>query len=349
MSLIVRSPYPLDGVNPHLVALSPSQETSVTQWGYTMMTEQSGPRALVSDLVAAEAAGFDFSVISDHYSPWLESMGHASYAWSVLGAAAQATERIGLMTYVTCPIKRYHPVVVAQKAATIDLLSDGRFTLGLGSGENLNEHVVGGGWPSPRIRQAMFLEAIDIITKLSAGGYVSYEGQYFQVDSAKVWDLPDRPVPIALAVSGPQSCALAGTRADAMVGVEPEERLIHLFDEAGGAGKPKIGQIPVCFDPDRDAAVRRAHELFRWFGGGWKVNAELRTPAGFADGSQFVRPEDVAETIPCGNDVTAFIKAIKAFPAAGYTHVALIQVGGDHQRPFIEWAESELLPALRSS
>jgi G6PDH family F420-dependent oxidoreductase len=223
MSLIVRSPYPLDGVNPHLVALSPSQETSVTQWGYTMMTEQSGPRALVSDLVAAEAAGFDFSVISDHYSPWLESMGHASYAWSVLGAAAQATERIGLMTYVTCPIKRYHPVVVAQKAATIDLLSDGRFTLGLGSGENLNEHVVGGGWPSPRIRQAMFLEAIDIITKLSAGGYVSYEGQYFQVDSAKVWDLPDRPVPIALAVSGPQSCALAGTRADAMVGVEPQK------------------------------------------------------------------------------------------------------------------------------
>jgi G6PDH family F420-dependent oxidoreductase len=321
----------------------------VTEWGYTMMTEQAGPKALVSDLVAAEAAGFDFSVTSDHYFPWMASMGHAPYAWSVLGAAAQATDRIGLMTYVTCPIKRYHPGVVAQKAATVDLLSDGRFTLGLGSGENLNEHVVGGGWPSPRVRQAMFVEAIDIITKLSAGGYVSSEGQYFQVDSAKVWDLPDRPVPIALAVSGPQSCSMAGTRADAMVGVTPEARLVELFDEAGGAGKPKIGQIPICFDPDRDAAIQRAHQLFRWFGGGWKVNAELRTPAAFADASNAVRPDDMAESIPCGSDVGTFVEAIKAFPDAGYTHVALIQIGGEHQRSFIEWAESDLLPALRSS
>jgi G6PDH family F420-dependent oxidoreductase len=319
----------------------------VTQWGYTMMTEQAGPKALVGDVVAAEAAGFDFSVISDHYFPWLDSMGHAPYAWSVLGAAAQATERIGLMTYVTCPIKRYHPAVVAQKAATIGLLSDGRFTLGLGSGENLNEHVTGGGWPPANVRQAMLAEAIDIITELSAGGYVSYEGRYFQVDSAKVWDLPDQPVPLALAVSGAQSCALAASKADAMVGVEPEPRLIRLFDEGGGVGKPKIGQIPVCFDLDQDAAVSRAHHLFRWFGGGWKVNAELPGTEAFAASTQYVRPSDVAESIPCGSDVDAFVKAIMAFPTAGYTHVALVQIGGDHQRPFIEWAQSELLPALR--
>jgi G6PDH family F420-dependent oxidoreductase len=320
----------------------------VTQWGYTMMTEQAGPKALVDDVVAAERAGFDFSVISDHYFPWLDAMGHAPYAWAVLGAAAQATQRIGLMTYVTCPIKRYHPAVVAQKAATVDLLSDGRFTLGLGAGENLNEHVTGGGWPPANTRHAMLAEAVDIITELWGGGYVNYDGRHFQVDSAKLWDLPDRPVPLAIAVSGAQSCGLAGARADAMVGVEPEARLVRLFDEAGGAGKPKIGQIPVCFDRDRDAAVARAHELFRWFGGGWKVNAELPGTAAFAGATQFVTPADVAGSVPCGDDLDEFVRAIRAFPDAGYTHVALVQIGGEAQVPFIEWAETELLPALRA-
>ena len=320
----------------------------MTQWGYTMMTEQSGPKELIRDVVAAESAGFDFSVISDHYFPWLDAMGHAPYAWSVLGAAAQATDRIGLMTYVTCPIKRYHPAVVAQKAATMAVLSDGRFTLGLGAGENLNEHVTGGGWPAANIRHAMLVEAIDIITQLGTGQYVNYDGRYFQVDSAKLWDLPATPTPVAIAVSGQDSCALAGSRADAMVGTEPKSRLVHLFDAAGGTGKPKIGQIPVCFDPDRDAAVARAHELFRWFGGGWKVNAELPGTAAFAGASQFVTPDDVAATIPCGNDVDAFVKAARAFPDAGYTHVALVQIGGGHQTAFIDWGERELLPALRA-
>jgi G6PDH family F420-dependent oxidoreductase len=320
----------------------------MTQWGYTMMTEQTGPKALVRDVVAAEAAGFDFSVISDHYFPWLDAMGHAPYAWSVLGAAAQATERIGLMTYVTCPIKRYHPAVVAQKAATMALLSDGRFTLGLGAGENLNEHVTGGGWPPVNTRHAMLAEAIDIITELWAGGYVNYDGRYFQVDSAKVWDLPETPTPLALAVSGRNSCTLAGAKADAMIGVEPESRLIDLYDAAGGRGKPKIGQIPVCFDPDREAAEARAHQLFRWFGGGWKVNAELPGTAAFEGATQFVTPEDVAAAVPCGDDVGAFVKAIRAFPDAGYTHVALVQIGGQHQSAFIDWAQTQLLPALRA-
>src|SRR5579875_2144250 len=186
----------------------------MTEWGYTMMTEQSGPKDLVADVVRAEAAGFDFAVSSDHYNPWLDSMGHSPYAWSVLGAAAQATERIGLMTYVTCPIKRYHPAVVAQKAATMGLLSDGRFTLGLGAGENLNEHVTGGGWPPVNVRHGMLVEAIDIIRSLWDGGYVNFDGDHFQVDSARVWDLPATPVPLAVAVSGKQSLALAGERAD---------------------------------------------------------------------------------------------------------------------------------------
>lgn len=319
----------------------------MVEWGYTMMCEQAGPRALVDDVVAAERAGFDFSVISDHYFPWLEEMGHSPYAWSVLGAAAWATSRIPLMTYVTCPTFRYHPAVVAQKAATVQLLSGGRFTLGLGSGENLNEHVVGGGWPAADVRHERLVEAVEIIRALFAGGTVNYRGQHFQAESARLWDLPDSPPPIGVAVSGAQSCELAGRLADVMIAVEPESRLVEMFDRAGGDGKPRVGQVPVCFDDDRSAAMHRAHRLFRWFGGGWKVNAELPSPAGFDGASQFVRPDDVAEQIPCGRDVDEFVERIRPFADAGFSHVALVQVGGDQQQPFLDWARTELLPRLR--
>jgi G6PDH family F420-dependent oxidoreductase len=319
----------------------------MVEWGYTMMCEQSGPRALVDDVVAAESAGFDFAVISDHYFPWLEEMGHSPYAWSVLGAAAWATQRIPLMTYVTCPTFRYHPAVVAQKAATVQLLSQGRFTLGLGAGENLNEHIIGAGWPSADIRHERLVEAVEIIRALFDGGTVNHRGQHFQVESARLWDLPDTPPPIGVAVSGGQSCELAGRLADVMIAVEPEQSLVEMFTAAGGAGKPRIGQIPVCFDADKATAVRRAHSLFRWFGGGWKVNAELPGPAGFAGASGFVRPEDVAEQLPCGRDVEEFVAKIRPFVDAGFSHVALVQVGGEQQREFISWAQTDLLPKLR--
>jgi G6PDH family F420-dependent oxidoreductase len=315
--------------------------------GYTMMCEQAGPRQLVADVVRAEEVGFDFSVASDHYFPWLAEQGHAPYVWSVLGAAAQATSRIPLMTYVTCPTKRYHPAVVAQKAATVQLLSEGRFRLGLGAGENLNEHVVGGGWPPADVRQEMLAEAVEIIRALFAGGYVNRRGKHFEVESAKLWDLPDQPVPIGVAVSGEQSCELAGRLADLVIAVEPDRSLLDSFDRHGGAGKPRVGQLPVCYDPDRDKAVARAHGQFRWFGGGWKVNSELPGPAGFAAAAQFVRPEDVAASIPCGDDVDEFVQAVRAYADAGFTEVALIQVGGDAQRPFLDWAHKSLLPALR--
>ncbi len=320
----------------------------MTTIGYTMMCEQSGPKDLVRDVQAAELAGFEFAVISDHFFPWLETMGHSPYAWSVLGAAAQATEDIGLMTYVTCPIKRYHPAVVAQKAATMSLLSDGRFTLGLGAGENLNEHVTGGGWPPVNVRHAMLEEAVEIISALFDGGYVNFKGSYFQVDSAKLWDRPEVRTPIGIAVSGRQSCQLAGRYADVMIAVEPEAILGSMFDEGGGRGKPRVGQVPVCFDEDRGAAVACAHRLFKWFGGSWKVNAELPGTQAFDDASKYVRPEDVASSIPCGSDVAEFVAAVQKFTDAGFTHVALVQIGGSDQLPFIAWAEKELLPALRA-
>lgn len=319
----------------------------MVQIGYTMMCEQTGPRELVRDVRQAEEAGFDFSVISDHYFPWLDAQGHAPYAWSVLGAAAQATERIPLMTYVTCPHTRYHPALVAQKAATMQILSEGRFRLGLGAGENLNEHVVGGGWPPVDVRHEKLVESVEIIKSLFDGGYVTFHGEHFDVESAKLWDLPDVRVPIGIAVSGQQSCTLAGEHADLMISTEPKPELPAMFDAAGGTGKSRVGQMAVCYDTDRDKAVQRAHEQFRWFGLGWKVNAELPGTAGFEAASQFVTPDQVAESIPCGPDVAEHVEKIKPFVEAGFTEVALVQIGGDSQPEFISWAERELLPALR--
>jgi G6PDH family F420-dependent oxidoreductase len=320
----------------------------MTSYGYTLMTEQSGPRELIGHASAAEQAGFDFEVMSDHYFPWLDEMGHSAYAWSVLGAVSQVTDRVELMTYVTCPTIRYHPAVVAQKAATVDLLSDGRFTLGLGAGENLNEHVVGRGWPPVNVRHEMLLEAVEIITALFGGGYVDYKGEHFRVDSAKLWDVPVSPVPIGVAVSGEQSVATFAPLVDHLIAVEPKAELVSLWDEQD-RDRPsrKIGQLPVCWGPDRDACVARAHELFRWFGGGWKVNAELPGTAGFAGASQFVTKDDVAESIPCGPDLDGIVRAVREFEDAGFTDVALVQIGDESQRDFLGVAEKELLPALR--
>jgi G6PDH family F420-dependent oxidoreductase len=321
----------------------------MTEFGYTMMCEQSGPAQLVRDIQQAEDAGFDFSVISDHYQPWLDSQGHSPYAWSVLGAAAQATDRIGLMTYVTCPILRYHPAVVAQKAATVQILSGNRFRLGLGAGENLNEHVVGQRWPSVGVRHEMLGEAVDVIAGLFDGdGNVNYRGKYFDVETAKLWDLPSERVPIGIAVSGEDSCRLAGGKADAMIAVEPKAELVEMFEAAGGAGKPKVGQVAIAYDADRDAAIERAHDQFRWFGLGWKVNADLPNPDSFDSATQFVTPEQVADALSCGPDVDEHVEKIKPFVDAGFTEVALVQIGADQQEPFISWAEKELLPALRS-
>ncbi|GAA0948208.1 TIGR03557 family F420-dependent LLM class oxidoreductase [Pseudonocardia zijingensis] len=317
-------------------------------FGYTLLCEQRGPRELVSDAVGAEDAGFDFAVISDHYFPWLDSQGHAPHAWPVLGAVAAATERMPLMTYVTCPIMRYHPVVVAQKAATVALLAgEGRFCLGLGAGENLNEHVIGAGWPPVNVRHEMLGEAVEIIGELFTGDYVNRRGAHYRVDSARLWDCPEGGVPIAVAVSGQQSVEAFAPVADAMVAVEPRPDLVRSFDEAAGTTLPKIGQQPIAWGPDRDAAIALAHDQFRWFSGGWKVNAELPGTAAFAAATRFVTPDDVAASIPCGPDVAAHVEAVRPFVDAGFTHVALVQVGGDTQPDYLTFAQHELLPALR--
>ncbi|WP_243231155.1 LLM class F420-dependent oxidoreductase [Microbacterium sp. CIAB417] len=326
----------------------------MTRFGYTLMTEQSGPRELVGYAAGAEEAGFDFLVSSDHFSPWLTSQGHAPHAWTVLGAVAQATSRVELMTYVTCPTMRYHPTIVAQKAATLQLLSEGRFTLGLGSGENLNEHVVGEGWPAVQMRQDMLVEAIEIIRALHTGELVTYDGQYFRVDSARIWDNPEGGVPIGVAVSGDSSIEKFVDLAEHLIAVEPDADLVQAWDSKHPAGgsesgeSRKIGQIPISWDPDREAAIARAHDEFRWFGGGWGVNADLPTPAGFAAASQFVRPEDVADSIACGPDLDELAESVRPFLDAGFTDVAVVQIGDAQQERFVAEVAAPLLEKLRA-
>lgn len=333
----------------------------MTRFGYTLMTEQSGPKELVRYARAAEDVGFDLAVSSDHHSPWLSAQGHAPYAWTVLGAVAQVTERIELMTYVTCPTMRYHPAVVAQKAATLKLLADGRFTLGLGAGENLNEHVVGGGWPGVATRQVMLAEAIQIIRELHTGELVTFRGAHFEVDSARIWDLPDGGVDIAVAAGGEKAVAALGPLADHLIATEPDANLVTAWNavkdkDSGesqhsvGSGARAIGQIPISWDPSgQEAAVDRAHDQFRWFGGGWAVNADLPTTAGFAGASQFVRKEDVADSIPCGPDLDAIVEAVKPFWEAGFTDIALVQVGDELQQQFLDEAAGPLLEKLRAA
>jgi len=325
----------------------------MTRFGYTLMTEQSSPRDLVRYAVDAERLGFDFEVSSDHYFPWLDTQGHAGYAWATLGAVAYATDRVELMTYVTCPTVRYHPAVVAQKAATIGVLSDNRFILGLGAGENLNEHVVGERWPAVGERHDMLEEAVEIIRELLAGERLTYDGEHFRVDSAKLWDLPEEKVQVAIAVSGPQSISRFSPWADHLVAVEPDaEALQHWDAERVKADLPtgrKIGQVPISWGTDADEALARAHDQFRWFAGGWKVNADLPTTEAFAAASQFVRPEDVAQQIACGPDLDAVVESVRPYWEAGFTDIALVQVGDEKQGEFLDVAAGPLLEKLRAA
>lgn len=319
----------------------------MAEFGYTLLSEQAGPRQLIADAIQAEHAGFDYAVISDHFNPWLEAQGHAPFAWSVLGAVAHATERIGLMSFVTSPVRRYHPAIVAQMAATVGVISQGRFTLGVGAGENLNEHVVGA-WPHVSVRHDMLCEALEIIRPLLAGATVTFNGSYFDVPEARLYDRPAEGVPIAVAASGAASADLASEFGDAIVAVEPDGDLIERFASGRSKGKPRYGQVAICYGPDEQECRKTALEQWRWSALGWPVMAELPGPSAFEAASQFVREEDIAEKVPCGPDLDRHLEAVRRFLDAGFTHVAVVQIGADRQSDFLGWAEADLLPALRA-
>ncbi|HEY8200459.1 MAG TPA: TIGR03557 family F420-dependent LLM class oxidoreductase [Actinomycetota bacterium] len=316
-------------------------------FGYTLMGEEHGPRELVAAAERAEAVGFDFLVASDHYHPWVPEQRHSPYVWTVLGAVAARTRSVELATMVTCPIIRYHPAIVAQKAATLAVLSEGRFTLGVGSGERLNEHVVGEGWPPVDVRQEMLEEAVDLMRLLWEGGYRTFRGEYFAVEDARIFDLPEQTVPVAIAVSGPWSVDLAATAGDGLIAVSPSPDLVDRYRAGGGEG-PTWCQIAVCWAADRVQAMRTAHERSRWSPLGWKVMSELPNPVNFDAATRLITPEQVAEEIPCGPDPEPYVEAIRAFTDAGFERVALLQIGDDQEGFFRFW-EDELQPHIARS
>jgi G6PDH family F420-dependent oxidoreductase len=313
----------------------------MTTYGYTLMTEEHDPRELVDIARRAEDLGFDFLVSSDHYHPWVPEQGHSPYAWAVLGAVAAVTDRVGLATMVTCPTVRYHPAVVAQKAATLGVLSGGRFSLGVGAGERLNEHVVGRGWPPADVRHDMLAEALEIMALLWEGGYHSYRGEWFDVEDARVFDLPDEPVPVFVAASGRESAELAGRHGDGLVATEPDPSIVETFRKSGGEGKTTWSQIPVCWGEDEGAALETAHRQFRWSALGWKVQSELPNPVNFDAAAGSVRPEDLAGSIPHGPDPEPYVEAARTFAEAGYERLAFLQIGDDQEGFFRFW-DSEL-------
>jgi G6PDH family F420-dependent oxidoreductase len=316
----------------------------MTAYGYTLFCEGNDPRDLVQAGIDAEAAGFDDLVISDHFHPWLPEHAHSPFAWSILGALAHATDRARLATMVTCPTVRYHPAIVAQMAATIGVMSEGRFTLGLGAGERLNEHVVGRGWPSVEVRHEMLDEAIDVIRSLWQGGYVSHRCRHFTVEDARVFDLPSKEIELFVGASGPASVELA-IKAGGLCTTDPLPDLVHTFTAAGGPAANTWTQVPLSWHESEEQAVKLARERFRFGMPGWKVMSELPNPVNFDAATQFVRDEDVAEKIPCGPDPERHVEGIKQFRDAGFEHVAVAYIGDDVPG-FLRFWNDEVLPRL---
>jgi coenzyme F420-dependent glucose-6-phosphate dehydrogenase len=318
---------------------------AVTELGYALSCEEHRPNDLVRNARAAEDAGLTFALISDHFHPWLDAQGQSPFVWSVIGAIAHATERLRLGTGVTCPTIRIHPAIVAQAAATSAAMMPGRFFLGVGTGENLNEHILGDHWPAPDERLEMLDEAIEVIRLLWQGGYQTHRGVYYTVEGARIYTLPDEPPPIVVAASKPGAAELAGELGDGFVGTTPERELVEAFENAGGRGKPRYGQVTVCWAESEEQAKRTAHEWWPNAAVKGDLSQELPLPAHFEQASQNVTEDDVAETIVCGPDPEGHLASIRQFADAGYDHVYIHQVGAD-QEGFFRFYEREILPKV---
>jgi coenzyme F420-dependent glucose-6-phosphate dehydrogenase len=311
--------------------------------GYWLSSEEHGPDALVAHARAAEDAGFEAAMISDHFAPWVPQQGQSPFVWAVLGAIAVSTERLRLGTGVTAPVFRMHPVAIAQAAATTAVLMPGRFFLGLGTGERLNEHAMGRQWPAGAARRRMLREALSVIRDLLDGDTVTRTGEHFAVERATIHTRPATPPPIAVAGGGRRSAQLAGELADGLIGVAPDADLVTSFEHAGGTGKPRLAQLDVCWAMNDDDARHTAHTWWPNAALPPRLLSELALPSEFAAAAQLVTEDAVADAVVCGPDPEPYVRAIHRYVAAGYTTVHLHQVGPD-QQGFLDFAKGELLP-----
>ena len=316
--------------------------------GYALSSEEFAPRDLVANAKRAEEAGFAFAGISDHFHPWLDSQGHSPMVWSVLGALAVATERMPVFTGVTCPLIRTHPAIIAHAAATTAALMPGRFTLGLGTGEALNEHIFADRWPAAPERREMLEEAVEVIRLLWEGGSQDHRGRHYRLENVRLYTLPDELPPVWIAASGPATAELAGRIADGLVVTSPDPEVVEAFRKAGGEGKPVVAQMTVAYDEDEAQARKTAHKNWANAGVPGQLSQDLPTPAHFQQAAERVREEDIAEAMPCGPDLEKHFEKLAEFEKVGIQQVYVHQISPD-QGPFFEIYEKEVLPRFAAS
>ena len=315
----------------------------MTRYGYFLSSEEYEPAELVRQARMAEQAGFEALWISDHFHPWLDEQGQASFVWSVIGAISQVSS-LPITTSVTCPTFRMHPAIVAQAAATAGLLTGGRFTLGVGSGEALNEHVVGRRWPEAGERLDMLAEAVTVIRRLLAGEPVTHRGEHFRAENARLYSVPPDPPRIYMAGFGPRAVRLAARVADGYMCVLPDAGLVRMYRESGGGDRPVQGGLKVCWASDAADARKTMHRLWPTDEIGGEALQVLTSPRQFGQVASLV-PEE-AVTAPCGPDPRPHIEGVRAFTDAGFDEVYVAQAGGNAEG-FFDFYAGQVLPRLR--
>ena len=312
--------------------------------GYALSSEEMGPTDMVRWGAEAEQAGFSGIAVSDHFHPWTDRQGQSPFVWNVLGALAHATTRVGLATSVTCPTVRIHPVVCAQAAATTAKMAPGRFSFGVGSGEALNEHILGDRWPEAEVRLEMLREAVEVIRRLWTGENVSHHGEHYTVENARLYTVPDEPPPIIVSGFGPKAVGLAAEIGDGYFGTSPDGDLLASYEDAGGKG-PKLALMKVCWGDDEQAARRLAHELWPTTGVPGELSQELPTPKHFEQVATLVTVDQVADSISCGPDPAVHLASVEKYRDAGYDELFVQQIGPDQDGFFRFWAD-EVVPRL---
>jgi coenzyme F420-dependent glucose-6-phosphate dehydrogenase len=318
------------------------------RFGLKLCSEERTASELLMDAARAEAAGFDFAAISDHFHPWVDAQGESPFVWTVLGGIAAVTEKLEVGTAVSCPTVRMHPAIVAQATATAAAMLEGRFFFGVGTGEWLNEHVTGARWPRPEERRAMLREAIDVIRDLWSGELVDHAGPHYRVEGARLYSTPDSPPPIMVAAGGPAAARLAAEIGDGMIGTSPDREVVSAFRDGASPGARIYAEMGVCWSSDPEEGLRTAIE--RWPNAGLpgSLSTELAMPAHFEEAASLVGADELKGSVVVGADVEPYVERAREYADAGYDGLWFHQIGTD-QDGFCGFAEKELLPALSSS
>jgi coenzyme F420-dependent glucose-6-phosphate dehydrogenase len=315
----------------------------MTRLGYAISSEEHAPLELVRNARLAEEAGFEYALVSDHFHPWIDEQGHSPFVWAVIGAIAQATKRIELGTGVTAPTMRIHPAIIAQAAATAACLLPGRFFLGVGTGENLNEHILGDRWPPFELRLEMLEEAIEVMRSLWQGGLQTHYGEHYVVENARIYDLPGEPIRVMIAASGSQAAEFAGRVGDGLISISPDDEVAAAFEGGGGADKPRYGQLAVCWAESRDEGVRTAHRVWPNIALPGQLSQDMLLPSHFEQAAELVTEDAVADMVPCGPEPKPILERIEQYVDAGFSHVYLHQIG-PQQAEFLRFCERRILP-----